>query len=309
MQQTPKPLRIRYILIGIVLTLGIWLATVGLISFRPVPTGIDIASGASAFRDHCGSCHFLEKGVTMHHGPNFYDIGKVAGTRKPELTAAEYILESILNPKAFVAPQNWNGMPKSVAHRLSPDAIRNIVAYLAGRGARADYEEIRRLEIPDMRQEAPLHIVRRADMELAEQVLRDKGECLQCHSLYRNAEHQVFAPVLFGAGLVDEQLLRESIVDPNKVLVPTHVGVNVLLENGKLVSGKLISQTDDRIVLIARDEQNHPVQMEFSMSEIEHEDGKPMIARSKTSPMPTGLDKRLTPEELEAMVRLIGQLN
>ena len=138
MQQTPNPFRIRYISIGIVLSLGIWLATVGLISFDPVPGGIDVASGKSTFREHCEACHVLDKGVTLHHGPNFYEIGKVAGTRKPDLTAAEYILESILDPAAFVAPLNHRGMPKNVASDLSPDTIRNIVAFLASRGARRD---------------------------------------------------------------------------------------------------------------------------------------------------------------------------
>lgn len=308
MHQALPPFRIRYVLIGIVLSLGIWLATVGLISFDPVPRGIDIASGKSTFRDHCEACHVLDKGVTLHHGPNFYEIGKVAGTRKPDLTAAEYILESILDPGAFVAPQNWSGMPKSVAHELSPDAIRNIVAFLSSRGGRPDYEEIMRLKIPEQT-EPPVRAVRRQDMELAERVLRERGECLKCHSLHRNAEHRVFAPALFGAGLVDTQMVRESIVDPSKVVSPAHAVVSVFLESGRVVSGKLISQTEDRLVLFARNEQNDPVRVEVPMSEIEQEDGEPMILRSESSPMPTGLNQLLTPEELEAVISMIGQLN
>ena len=309
MQQTPDPLRIRYVLIGIALSLGIWMATVGLMSFDPVPRGIDIASGSGTFRDHCEACHVLDKGVTLHHGPNFYDIGKVAGTRKPDLTAAEYILESILDPEAFVAPQNWKGMPKNVAHDLSPDAIRNIVAFLASRGARPDYDEIRRLEIPDLQQDAPVRIVRRQDMELAEQVVRERGQCLHCHSLHRNAEHLVFAPGLFGVGLVDDQTLRESLVDPNKVVSPAHLGVTVFLESGQVLSGRLISQTDDRLVLLARNDQNHPVRVEVAMSEVEEEDGQLLILPSETSPVPTGFDQLLSPEELDAVVTMIEQLN
>lgn len=309
MQPTPNPLRFHHVLIGIILSLGIWAATVGLISYDPVPSGIDLASGGSLFRDHCGACHILDKGITMHHGPNFYDIGKVAGMRKPGMTAAEYILESILEPRAFVAPQNWNGMPKNVAHELSPDTIRNIVAFLASRGARPDYDEIQRLEIPDMQQDAVVRIVRRQDMELAENVLRGPGECLNCHSVYRNAEHQVFAPGLFDVGLVDEQLVRESIVDPNKVVSPAHVGIKMMLQNGQLVTGMLISRSDERIVLVARNEQNQPVVLEVAMSEIDQEDGQPMIRSSEISRMPTGLDKDLTPAELDAVITMIMQLN
>ena len=307
--QFPNPFRFRYALIGIVLSLGTWLATVVLISFDRVPKGIDMAAGRSTFHEHCEACHILDKGITLQHGPNFFEIGKVAGTRKPDLTAAEYILESILDPRAFAAPQNWSGMPKSVAHELSPDAIRNIVAYLASRGARPDYDEILRLKIPDMRQDGPTRIIRRDVMEVGERVLRGRGECLNCHSTYRSAENQVFAPGLFSVGLVDEPLIRESITDPDRVLPPAHADVKIVLKNGQLVTGKLISQTAEQLVVVARNEQNQPVRVEAAMSEIENEDGQPMVARSQKSPMPTGLDQTLTAEELEAVVTTIRQLN
>jgi mono/diheme cytochrome c family protein len=309
MPQLANPFRFRYALIGTVLSLGTWLATIVLISFDPVPKGIDLADGRNTFHEHCEACHILDKGITLQHGPNFYEIGKVAGTRKPGLTAAQYILESILNPRAFAAPQNWSGMPKSVAHELSPDSIRNVVAYLAGRGARPDYDEILRLEIPDMRQAASTRVIRRDQMELGEAALRGRGECLNCHSMYRSAEYQVFAPALFGAGLVDEQNIRESVVDPNKELPPAHVDIKIVLKNGKLVLGKLISRTAEKLVLVARNEQNQPEPQEVAMAEIETEDGQPMIANSEKSPMPTGLDQTLTAEELEAVITMIRQLN
>lgn len=308
MHQALPARRIRYNVIAIILPLGIWSATIGLLSFDPVVGNIDIKSGGATFRNRCGACHLLEKGVTTHHGPNLYDIGRIAGTRKPDLTAAQYILESILDPGAFVAPQNSSGMPKSVVHELSSDAIRNLVAFLSSRGARPDYKEIMRLKIP--KQTAPsVRTVRRQDMELAELVLRKRGKCLECHSLHKNAEHRVFAPALFEVGLVDEQVVRESILDPNKVMSPDYAGVNVFLEDGQVISGRLISQTDERLVLLARDEQYHPVRLEVAMSEIEEEDGQPMIQASNTSAMPTGLNQLLTPEELEAVILMIGQLN
>ena len=308
-QHTTPPFRLHHVAVAVALPLGVWLVTVGLMSFEPAAGSINIKSGSATFRDRCGACHILEQGITTHHGPNFYDIGKVAGTRKPDLTAAEYILESMLDPEIFVARQNRRGMPRNAASDLSPDDIRNIVAFLASRGARPDYDEIQRLDIPGLQTEPAVRIVRRQDMELAEHVLRERGECLQCHSLHRNAEHQLFAPGLFGVGLVDEQMVRESIVEPNKVVSPFYVGVNVFLANGRTVSGKLISQTDDRLVLFARNEQNNPVRVEVPMSEIEKEDGQPLILRSETSPMPTGFNQLLTSEELEAVISMIGQLN
>ncbi len=308
MPHIPPSFRIRHAVIAVVLPLGIWLATVGFMSFEPAAGSISTASGSATFRDRCGACHILEKGITTHHGPNLYGIGREAGRRKPDLSAAEYILESILDPEAFVAPHNHRGMPKNVVRDLSADDIRDIVAFLASRGAKPDYDEIRRLVIPE--QPAPtVRTIRRQDMELGEHVVRERGGCLQCHSLYRNAEYQVFAPGLFGVGLVDEQLVRESIVDPSKVVSPVHKSVNVFLESGKVVAGTLISQTNHRLVLLSRNEKNDPIRVEVPLSDIEREDGQPLILRSEISPMPSGLDKLLTPEELEAVISMIGQLN
>jgi hypothetical protein len=146
-------------------------------------------------------------------------------------------------------------------------------------------------------------------MELAERVLRERGTCLQCHALYRNAEYEVFAPSLFGVGLSDETLIRESIVDPNKVVPQYHRWVHVELDNGTTVSGKLISRSDQRLVLITRGEQNQPVPTEISLSAVQHEDGHPLIQSAIASPMPTGFDRLLSERELNAVITLIRQLN
>ena len=309
MNQTTPTHPFRLILISLVVTGAIWLATVAAMSIPPATQGIDLAAGSGTFRDHCGACHIVEKGISTHHGPNLYDFGKIAGTRKADMTAAEYIWESIRDPEAFVAPENRHGMPRNLATVLSPEDIRNVIAYVISRGGSPDYEEIRNLEIPDLREDSVVRTIRREDMELAERTLRERGGCLQCHALYRNAEYTVFAPGLFGVGLSDAQLVRESIVDPNKVVAPIHLWVNVFLNDGKMVSGKLISRTDDRLVLIARGSDNQLVRHDIAMADVESEDGEPLIVPSETSPMPTGLDKLLTEEELDVLVTMIQQLN
>ncbi|MCA9211784.1 MAG: c-type cytochrome, partial [Planctomycetales bacterium] len=77
---------------------------VAVMSIPPNTQGIDIVAGRDLFRAHCGACHFAKEGFPAHHGPNLHDIGSKAASRRPEQTAAEYILESILDPSAFVAP-------------------------------------------------------------------------------------------------------------------------------------------------------------------------------------------------------------
>ncbi len=305
---TPGPAWLATVAVG--LPLLVWLATVVVMSWHPAEGDISIAAGGAKFRDYCGACHIVEKGITTHHGPNLYEIGKVAASRKPGMSAAAYILESILDPAAFVAPMNRTGMPQNIARDLSPEEIRNLVAFLASRQATPQYDDILALNIPDLRQpRAAPTLVRREQMELAEQVLRDKGGCLQCHALFRNAEHLIFAPALFAVGLKDRQLVRESIVDPSKVVSPAYCTVNVALQSGKIVSGRLLTRNDQGLLLAVRDEEGHLVQQTVPMAEVEVEDGQPLIVQSSVSLMPSGFQELLTNEELDALVNMIDQLN
>jgi putative heme-binding domain-containing protein len=202
-------------------------------------------------------------------------------------------------------------MPKNLAVELSPDAIRNIVAFLASCGAFPDYDEIARLEIPDRRSDQMEQVaVHREDMDLAMHVLQKKGSCLQCHALHSQPEYQALAPALFGVGLTDNVLVRQSVVDPNKSVAPVFRSVNVVLQTGKQLSGRMMSQTADRLVLLTYDSENQRFeQREIPMTEIEHEDGRPLILESKASMMPSGFAKSLTQEEIEAVITLIRQLN
>jgi cytochrome c2 len=309
MHPTPITRSVRLILVSLALPLTTWVGSIALMSFRPSLHGINFAEGAATFRDRCGACHFLEQGVSTHHGPNLYAIGTAAATRKPGLTAAEYLLESIIDPDAFVAPQNRHGMPRNVAHDLSPSTVRNIVAFLASQGASPDYDEIRRLKIPEYSAERYPRVVRRDEMELAAQLLRQKAECLQCHSLYRNAEYQVFAPSLFGMGLTDVKQIKESIVNPNAVVSPAYAQVCAYLANGQVAVGRLISSSDQGVVLFTRNAAGGLTCLKLSASELDQDDGRPVVVPIPNSAMPAGFDKLLSDRELEVLVMLIRQLN
>lgn len=69
-------------------------------------------------------------------GPNLSKIGSEAASRKPGMSAEDYIRESILDPAGFAAPQCPNGpcpagvMPPNFGERLGQSDIDLIVAYL-----------------------------------------------------------------------------------------------------------------------------------------------------------------------------------
>ena len=293
-----------------VLPVSVFLGTGAVMSIPPDTHGVDTVVGRDLFAAHCSSCHFAKVGFPTHHGPNLHDIGRTAASRQPNQSAAEYILESILDPGAYISPSGRPGMPANVASDLAPDEIRNIVGFLAGKGAFPDYAEIHRLDIPDRRRgRSELTLVRRADMELAERVLREKGACLECHSLHNLPDGQIYAPGLFGVGLVDSQTLLTSVTDPQREIKPKYQSITVALADGRLVAGRLMAKTETELVLCTRDANNRLVVRQIPTSEVEVDDGQLQVYESRESLMPTGFDKLLTREEIEAVITLIRQLN
>ncbi len=300
----------RWMVLALLLPLGTFFATAGVMSIPPNTRGIDIVEGHDLFRTHCGSCHFTEVGFPAHNGPNLNDIGRIGSQRRPNMSAPQYVLQSILDPSAFVSPSSRPGMPRNVATELAPEQLRNIVGFLAGRGAYADYDEVAALEIPDRRTPETEHTqVRLQDMLLAEQTLQGKAGCLKCHSRHHVPESKVYAPGIFNVGLTDKLLLRESVVDPYKEIKPNYYSVNIELTNGQVKTGRLLTRTDDMVVLCTWDDKGELALEEISLTDVEEDDGRLLVEESKVSIMPTGFDKLLTKDELEAVLILIHQLN
>jgi mono/diheme cytochrome c family protein len=79
----------------------------------------------------CGGCHTIEGISAGTVGPDQTNIGSVAETRVPGMSAEDYILESIMDPSHFVAegfPDDV--MPKNYSELLASDEISDLVAFL-----------------------------------------------------------------------------------------------------------------------------------------------------------------------------------
>ena len=76
--------------------------------------------------------------------------------------------------------------------------------------------------------------------------------CSACHRLF--GEGQAVAPDLTGSGRRDIDYLLNNIVDPNAV-VPADFRVSVIqLDDGRLITGSIISKTDGRLTVQTRTE-------------------------------------------------------
>ena len=75
----------------------------------------------------CSICHIAGAGRVA---PSFADIAVHAGTRRPPLSAAQYLYESIVSPGAFLVDEYANAMPANFADRLTQAEIGHIIEYL-----------------------------------------------------------------------------------------------------------------------------------------------------------------------------------
>lgn len=83
----------------------------------------------------CSLCHDPNS-PTPGLGPYLYGIANVAAERSPDLSAEEYLRQSILDPSAIIAPAQsgltWENMPMPLgwSEVLSASEIDDLVAYL-----------------------------------------------------------------------------------------------------------------------------------------------------------------------------------
>ena len=104
------------------------------VSERPEPPATDeLARGRQVYRQmNCGSCHDPNL-FGQRLGPPLDHIGSVAATRRPGMSAEEYIRESIVDPGAYVVPGYQDTMPRGLGRDLSPTDLEALVAYLGSR--------------------------------------------------------------------------------------------------------------------------------------------------------------------------------
>lgn len=100
-------------------------------------TGSIVDAGRALFSESrlgtnvgCQICHSLREGDDGV-GPSLWDVGLVAAERVPDLSAAEYIRQSIIDPDAYVVDGFSAGqMLGDYEERLDPEQLDALVAFL-----------------------------------------------------------------------------------------------------------------------------------------------------------------------------------
>jgi mono/diheme cytochrome c family protein len=196
-------------------------------------------------------------------------------------------------------------MPEGLVVRGSD--VRQLVAFLANKGATAWPDEIDRLSIPEVATK------RTADkdldfrqVKLGEAIFRGKGQCTNCHSLREGPAVSLRAPSLLNVGTLTANELREAIKKPSAKVAAAYQQVVAQREDGRLVEGRLVEKTDDGIYVLQTDPAGALATVFVPYCEMERscEAGQLpyVISKSSIMPDPTGV---LTGEEIDALVAFL----
>jgi mono/diheme cytochrome c family protein len=103
-----------------------------ILACAPEPPATEpIARGRQVYQAlRCASCHEPNL-FGQRIGPPLDHIGTIAATRRPGMSASDYIRESILDPAAYLVPGYQDSMPRGLGRDLSPTDLDALVAYLA----------------------------------------------------------------------------------------------------------------------------------------------------------------------------------
>jgi mono/diheme cytochrome c family protein len=88
-------------------------------------------TGGGVISVYCVNCHSLDGSVGAGSaGPSIQGISQLAGDRVPELSAEDYLRQSIMNPGDYVVEGFSNNMPRSLRFILSDEDIDDLVAFM-----------------------------------------------------------------------------------------------------------------------------------------------------------------------------------
>lgn len=146
-------------------------------------SGLDLREGEILFANNCVGCHSIKSGEGDKYGPNLSKIGAIAGQRKEGLNAAQYILESIINPAAFQAPGAKGAMPQGLANALLESQVKNLVAYLTTLGGAVNAKEINALKVSVAeRKDVQLAPLEKESIVAGEKNFFSQKACMACHA-------------------------------------------------------------------------------------------------------------------------------
>jgi putative heme-binding domain-containing protein len=276
----------------------------------------------------CYNCHAVGTRGSAIRGPNLGDPGplglpigaraekraeeRAKKTGKP-FTATDYLMESLLEPAAYVVDgfSNIMAVPWRPPIALKADEIKAVITYLQSLGATPDTAAIEKSPfIGPLRAAAaaaasaqaapPAKLLVTGNAEEGRKVFFDaqgNASCGKCHRVAGQGS-EVGPELTTIAGMQPLDYLVESILQPSKVIVPGYEPMLLRMKDGRMVTGIIKKETADLIELAD------------SQGKIEKVPKADVAERApqKTSLMPGNFDEVLTVKEFHDIVAYLQTL-
>jgi len=293
-------LLVAYLGLGAVLIVGSGIAVSSI--FHPlIPSSINTKHGKDIFLHRCAGCHSVLPDQIGGLGPNLSNIGKVAAERVDGQSAEQYILESILYPDSYRTNSGGGHMPTGTVAGLSDESVRSLVGYLVEQGGTIDEEKLLALEVEQEALEEKKITVNVKQSQHGWHLFFNELGCSSCHSIFNMPGNNLRAPSLAKAGQLTEDYILRSIRDPSADIADQWRIAKLTLNDGSLLTGRVIQQTNDFTTLLL---QGSSGQRLLETRKISQSDIKELTL-TKNSPMPP---YTLTIRDEQALAAFLGVL-
>ena len=222
-------------------------------------------------RGKCSTCHAISGRGSSIRGPDQGDrgplglaIGKRAEERARErtrttsraVTATDYLVESLIDPGAYVVNGFKNEMPNPLLPPISltPDEVRAVVLYLQTLGGTADATAIRIPDTARVVRAAPGEptLLAGGDAARGRKLFFDEAGAAACAKCHRVADRgATVGPELTGVGGTrDTGFIVESILTPAKSIASGYETVLIVTRSGQMVTGIARGEDADAVVVV-----------------------------------------------------------
>ena len=261
-------------------------ATVDLSDIERTPEAF-VEAGEAIFngKGKCNTCHTLDPSAPKGRCPDLLTIGSQAATRKPGVSAKDYLIESTYEPHKFLVSGYSNIMPPvwKPPISLSELEIETVIAFLQNQGGEVDLTpfeppvDIDSLEA--VAEELPPLLT--GDIERGKKVFVDSAKCIACHAVagieqpagqtLDDGVEVVAAPDLTDIAAVNSsRYIEESILVPNALIVSGYGSVTVKT-GGASIQGTLVSQDNEKITVRVKDAAGVETEQLIRLSELDPE--------------------------------------
>jgi len=279
-------------------------------------------AGESVFwgKGKCSTCHAVGSRGNAIRGPNQGPSGplgipigaraeerareRAKATGKP-YTATDYLVESLLDPGAYVVQGFKNEMPDPMRPpiRLSADEVRAVLVYLQSLGGTADLAAVKlpagaEAKAAAVAEEWSPYIA--GDVKKGEKLFFDadsNAACGKCHKVGERGG-DVGPELTTVAGTRDPRFIIEAVLDPSKVIASGYEAVLIITKAEQYVTG--IVKREDATTVEVADSQGKVQRV--AKSDIKQR------APQTTSLMPGNFKEILTVEEFHDVLAFVLSL-